>query len=106
MTYRTYIGRVAGTKRLLRLFGPAPVTRRHAWTMDPNLTDRVCFTTPERLGIDYLDLGVESRLAATDERACALLLGHSFDNAMLFERSGADGASGWRFCAAAAAHFQ
>ena len=36
-----------------------------------------------------LDLGVESRLPATNERACGFLLRNSFGDEMLFERSGA-----------------
>src|SRR5689334_13137651 len=71
--------------------------------MYPNLADHSCFTTPERLGIDDLDFGVESRLSATDERACVALFRLGFDNARPFERIGADGAGD---AGAAAAHFQ
>src|SRR6185369_1161983 len=71
--------------------------------MDPNLADCFCFTAQKRLGIDNLDLGVESRLPATDERSCFVLLGVNFDDAMLLERIGADGASDRRFCPR---HFQ
>ena len=45
-------------------------------------------------------------MSATDERARVVLLGDSFDDTMLFERIGAHGADDWRFCAAAAGHFQ
>src|SRR5262245_23641915 len=74
--------------------------------MDPNLSDRVHFTTRGGLDIDNLDLGVESRLPATDERACVVLLGDSLDDSMLFERIGADRTEDGRFYAAAARYFQ
>src|SRR6185436_10686697 len=64
--------------------------------MDPNLADRIHVTTRGRLDIDNLDLGVESRASATDERACGFLLRNSLDDAMLLERIGADGASDGR----------
>src|SRR5690349_18754184 len=71
--------------------------------MYPNLADRVRLTPPQRLEIDNLDLGVEPCFSATDERARMVLLGHSFDHAMLFECVSAESASGG---AAAAAYFQ
>src|SRR5690349_16001947 len=70
--------------------------------MDPNLADRVRFTTRGRLDIDNLDLGVASCLLATAKRAGAVIIGGSLDDAMLFERIGADGTSDW----SATGHFQ
>src|SRR5689334_8447951 len=70
--------------------------------MNPNLADRVHVTTRGCLDIDNLDLGVESRLPATDERACVVFIGKSLDDVMLFERIVADRAS---YCRSAA-HFQ
>ena len=61
--------------------------------MDPDLADRVHFTTRERLDIDNLDLGVESRLPATNERACVTFSVDSLNDMMLFERIRANGAS-------------
>src|SRR5437763_1514577 len=83
-----------------------PVACADAGSMNPNLADLFRFTSPKRLALDNLELRVESCLSATDERACAVSLGHSFVNAMLLERSGADGAGDCRFCAAAAAYLQ
>src|SRR4030095_5230457 len=88
------------------LLRPPPVTGSHSRPVDPNFADLFRSTTPERFGIDNLDFRIESLVSTTDERACVVLLGHSFDNTMLFESMGADSANNWRFCAAAARHFQ